>query len=177
MVIGNFSDVHPGCVYRVCIAFILFLNQVIRGGGPRRFLQRSQEQGRSHGSEDCGALHAPDQHQHRRPPAPESRPRNGGELPAKHAPLIFSMLVPPTRHCYCHFGNLTYHHRVLPSICQQTAGCSATPSDNRLLRWQHVRVRAEDEVTEGSAVFGVEIEKVALQGVIQFDDVLVQHAP
>ena len=40
-----------------------------------------------------------------------------------------------------------------------------------------MRVRAEDEVTEGSAVFGVEIEKVALQGVIQFDDVLVQHAP
>ena len=116
------------------------------------FLQHSKEQGRSHGSEDCGALHAPDQHQHRRPPAPESRPRNGGELPAKHAPLIFSMLVPPTRHCYCHFGNLTYHHRVLPSICQQTAGCSATPSDNRLLRWQHVRVRAADEVTEGSAL-------------------------
>ena len=28
--------------------------------------------------------------------AARSRPRNGGELPAKHAPLIFSMLVLPT---------------------------------------------------------------------------------
>ena len=54
-------------VYTV-YAFILFLNQVIRGGGPRRFLQRSQEQGRSHGSEGCGA---PDKHQHRRPSVPD----------------------------------------------------------------------------------------------------------
>ena len=28
--------------------------------------------------------------------AARSRPRNGGELPAKHAPLLSSMLVPPT---------------------------------------------------------------------------------
>ena len=55
---------------------------------PRCFLQHSQEQDRSHGSEGCGA---PDQHQHRRPPAPDQ----------ETAANFQQALRPPHPSCFC----------------------------------------------------------------------------